>query len=405
MISSEKALIGSLMLSPGKFLEVSEIVKATDFSEDDARRAYTIALNLWRNRKQVDIVTVAAEDMSLASYLASATSESSPLGTIDFARTVANTAKENRIKCRLTEIATAKNTISEKLEDILGLYRSEIEVGRKDPAVRAVINRLEGIVAENRKRGSTGMSTGFDFLDDIFVQYVIGHLWTIGAYTSVGKTAMMIQLLCNLLKVNNTPPIVVISTEMTEEQMMSRIIANFTGIHSQRILAGKYWQGEEEEVKRCKALIKEKPLFLYDDLYSLGDIEMAFRKVDLQGGVDIGFIDYVQNCRVPGASSQYQEQATMAKRLQKLAKDVRCALICLSQVSNDVGRGNTDQLELKGAGEWAAVSDIGIMLYRNKTDKYALKFAVKKNRHGALHTHMLEYKMDFTRLEAIGPVN
>jgi hypothetical protein len=77
-------------------------------------------------------------------------------------------------------------------------------------------------------------------------------------------------------------------------------------------------------------------------------------------------------------------------------------MICLSQVSNDVGRGNTDQLELKGAGEWAAVSDVGVMLTRHKTEKHRLKYSIKKNRHGALGECELTYENVYTRLQERG---
>ena len=163
----------------------------------------------------------------------------------------------------------------------------------------------------------------------------------------------------------------VISTEMTEEQIVSRILANITGVHSYRILTGKYHdEFEADVVASAKDRLSRARMSIYDDIYRLEDIETAFRKADLQGGINVGWIDYVQNCRWPDAKSQYQEQSEIAKRFQALAKDVRATLICLSQVSNDVGRGNTDNLELKGAGEWAAVSDIGLMLKRHVSDKH-----------------------------------
>jgi replicative DNA helicase len=239
-------------------------------------------------------------------------------------------------------------------------------------------------------------------MDDLYIQYVPGHIWTIGAYTSVGKTAVMTQKLRNLLHSNKNPRIVIISTEMTEEQMIGRIIANFTAIPSVKILSGNLTGPEEIEVAKCEKFIATKNLTVYDDVYTLGEIETVFRKAELKGGVDIGFIDYVQNCQVPEAKSEYQEQSTLAKRIQKLAKDVRATIVCLSQVSNDVGRGNTNNLELKGAGEWAAVSDVGVMLYRGKENKYMMKYSIKKNRHGQLHDEAFLYTNNWTRLEAQG---
>jgi replicative DNA helicase len=212
----------------------------------------------------------------------------------------------------------------------------------------------------------------------------------------------MTQKLRNLLQNKNNPRIVIISTEMTEEQMVGRIVANFTGVPSVKILSGSLTASEEVEVEKCLRFISTKNLTVYDDVYTLGEIEAVFRKAELKGGVDVGFIDYVQNCQVPEAKSEYQEQSTLAKRVQKLAKDVRATIVCLSQVSNDVGRGNTSNLELKGAGEWAAVADIGIMLYRRKENKYLIKYSIKKNRHGQLHDEAFIYTSNWTRLEAQG---
>jgi len=250
-----------------------------------------------------------------------------------------------------------------------------------------------------------GLPTGFKFLDGIYAQYIPGHIWVMGAYTSVGKTAMMVQKICNLIKTGTCPHIVVVSTEMTEAQLTARVLANLTGVHSQRILSGNYRNAEEaDSVAKQMAMLRTVPLKIYDDIYTLGDIENTFRKADLHGGVEVGFVDYIQNCRVPKASSEYEAGTILAKGLQKLAKDVSCTLICLSQVSNDVGRGNTDQLEFKGSGAWAAVADVGIYLHRRKDDKYALLYDIKKNRHGQLYSQRFEYKMDFTRLEPVATV-
>ena len=265
-----------------------------------------------------------------------------------------------------------------------------------------MLKRVNAYTKKNKERGQFGIKTGFKLHEQNYIRYVPGHIWTIGGFTSVGKTATMVQMICNIISSGGDHSIIVISTEMTEEQVVARIIANFTGVHSMRILSGNFHTAEEEDaVAAVKSSLEGLKLTIYDDIYRLEEIETAFRKADLQGGVDVGFIDYVQNCKWPEAKSQYQEQSEMAKRFQALAKEVRATLICLSQVSNDVGRGNTDQLELKGAGEWAAVSDVGIMLNRHKTEKYKMKQTIKKNRHGALGECEMEYKADFTRLEEL----
>lgn len=398
---AEQALIGSILNAPDKLVDIVGVVNADDFTDPIARHSYLTALRMWRSGETVDLTTVAISAPESAPYLAESTSKGLGIGALDYARQVANTAKNRRVSESLAEIQKSKLPVGEKLDDILRLYQREVSVSSKSAKVADVMKRFNAQQRENRKLKRLGWPTGFNFLEENYIQYVPGHIWLMGAYTSVGKTAMMVQKVCNLLSLDREPSIIIISTEMTEEQVVARILSNFTGVHSVRILSGNYRQGEEELVEEYKKLITTRPLMIFDSVYEVGAIETIFKKAHLQGGVNIGFVDYVQNCRVRGAQSAYQESSEMAKRLQAMAKDVRCTLVCLSQVSNDIGRGNTDQLEFKGAGEWAAVADVGIYLQRNKNNKYAMKYSVKKNRHGKLLEQEFEYKHDFTRLEVV----
>jgi len=396
---TENALIGALLLSQKKIIDVVETVKAEDFFCEPARKAFIHIVALWSEKKSIDLVSVSNRDRSLVEYLASATTGAYSPAAHDYAREIAGEAKKRRILSTLQKITSSNKKNEQLLDDVLSLYQQEMSAGKKNPDILPVIKRFDAKVKQNKKNGSMGFNTGFHFLQERYIQYVPGHIWALGGWTSTGKTAVMIQKIINLINEGMSPSIVIISTEMTEEQIISRLVANITGIHSYRILSGKYNDEEENErAEVAKSVLSSTKLKIYDDIFTLADIETAFRKADLQGGVDIGFIDYVQNVRVPDAKGQYQEQSEIAQRLQKLAKDVKATLICLSQVSNDVGRGNTDLLELKGAGDWSAVADVGIMLKRHKVDKYKMNYEVKKNRHGSLCDSILEFKAEYTRL-------
>lgn len=401
MVLIEKELIGTLILYPKNILKVISKVKPEDFVDNQASIAFISIISLWKEKKTVSLASVSFIGKSIVQYVSEATQSATPFGAVDNAKRISLLAKERRVNNILGEIAKNNEPVMSKLESVMKLYNDESFVDAKDPHIIKVIERLEKNVLENKKNGVFGIKTGFGFLEEKYIRYTPGHIWVIGGFTSTGKTATVVQHLVNIIIDTPDKAVIFISTEMTEEQLLSRIISNMTGIHSYRILSGNYRPGEEEMVFECKKTLETRKIFIYDDVYTLADIENVFRKEELQGGVDIGIIDYIQNCQVPDAKSEYQEQSTLAKRIQKLAKDVRANIICLSQVSNDVGRGNTDQLEFKGAGEWAAVTDIGVMLQRSKKDDYKLKYMVKKNRHGAKTEGLLEYKLDFCRLEEI----
>ena len=396
----EKNLIGVLLHKPDSLVNIARIVSERDFSTSEGVTTFSLILSMWRDSNHIDLVTVSARNIKLASYLSEAFDViPSEAAAIQYAHDIAKAARARRIDQGLKEIQAKHKSFPQfTLDELSSLYHREAIQGQKDGSISKITERLKDTIDQNRINGSAGIQTGFDFLDDLRVEYCKGHIWTMAGFTSVGKTAVMVE---KIHRVKESASIVVISTEMTEEQLVSRQIARMTGLSGKLILSGRVDGHAKLKIDKAIDHLASLKMAIYDDVYELNDIEAVCKKAHMQGGVDIIFIDYVQNCQVPDAKSSYQEQATLAKRLQKLAKDVEANIVCLSQVSNSVGRGDTDQLEMKGAGEWAAVSDVSIMLKRNKMDDRKLMYRVAKHRHGAKHGdegQILRYENGYTKL-------
>ena len=397
--SYEQAMVGGLIRRPDWIQNVIGNLRAEDFSSHKAKGAYLAITSLWTSQEPVDMISVAAMIQDPI-WIAEAVEHSIINKPEHYSAFIRDEARTRRVDSGLQWIAKL-GTADERLSAMYQLYCTELAEGKKDAGIGAVLRRFELLQAKNRERTSMGWPTGIQFLEDAYIQFCEGHVWLIGGFTSVGKTATMIQHVCNLITLDPAPRLVIVSTEMTEEQVVGRILANLTGVASYRIISGHFRHGEEEVVQNARRMVASAALTIHDDIYEVRDIEAALTKANMQGGVDVAIVDYVQNCILSEAPSQYQEQAQMAKRFQKMAKDIRCTLVCLSQLSNSVGRGETDQLEFKGAGEWAAVSDIGILLQRSKKDDGRILYDVKKNRHGKRVAFTCEYKMDFTSLHPV----
>ena len=240
-----------------------------------------------------------------------------------------------------------------------------------------------------------GVRTGFYFLDEAFVRYVPGHMWLITGFTSAGKTTLAIEMLSRV----NKSRVMVISTEMTEEQLVARMVSRETGLHNQKVLSGMLEPEEYDTVLAVMARIKEQSMAIVDDRRELQEIEGIVMQQAMSGGVDVVFLDYVQQIRCKGVPRK-EWGAEAADRIQELAKRARTCIVCFSQVSNQVGRGEVEQLEGKGAGEWAACADVGVRLRRDlKKDKYLLGFDMQKGRHYGTLQKDLQFKANFTRID------
>lgn len=401
MKETEHALIGAMVGSPSCIPDVMAIVSQADFSTKDAAVSFLAISNLFREGCTVDPVTVGSSNGVDFMYIAQSTSVGFWTSAKQYALDIAENSKLNRIRKELSVISQSGSS-TDMLRGITDVYNSESGSKGKAPGIEKVLSRFDSHVKENVERGSMGLNTGIDILDSAMIYYVKGQIWTMGGYTSTGKTAMMVQMVVNLFRNNSKAKACIVSTEMTEAQMVGRILGNMTGIYSLRILSGELRHGEEEAYALAYEELKSWDLKIHDDINEISDIESTLRSHSMRGGIDVVYIDYVQNCKIKGVSESYMEQKTLATSFQQLAKVIDSTLVCLSQVSNAVGRGMVDTFELKGAGEWAAVTDVGILLKIGKINPRELAFAVPKNRHGVKPNVVFNFSQNYSNLYETG---
>lgn len=395
----ELALIGCLLKDQSLILVAAEIVKPRDFSCRGAQIIYSKILEQWRACEPVSFTTIRTDESS--AYCQRCVNSSGIVGpsfVASHAKKIAAQAKESRIRKGIADILNLEGDIETRMDLTSKLLQEEHGDHGKDHDIAAVDQRVDDFIFSGAGKG---FSTGIDFYDEKFVRFCQPRIWVVGAWTSVGKTAFMIQLLAN--QISSPHKKVVFSTEMTEEQIMARLIGNLSGVSPNRYLMDKLMSGEKERIDAARKIILKSNLKIYDDIYKISELERALKAEALRGGVPFAAVDYVQNLQGEGRSD-YERSADMAKRLQTLAKVTKSNLLLLSQVANEDASGESEVVKYKGAGEWSAVADVGIILKRVKENPSWIKAEMGKNRHGQLVSINLEYQANYTRLECIGEV-
>jgi len=400
---NEQMLIGSLILKPDNFFSVAEIVTDEDFASRPALLCFQAIRGMIAKKQPVNLATVfhVAGD---ASWVAASTDIPGTAGSyIYLAEKVAEQGKSRRVEKKML---LAKNTLRDfgpeaALQELQQIYRDE--TGRKTQAadIGSVSERFKGVVAENRKRGRVGVSTGFENLGKDHITYQQGHLWVIGAWTSTGKTAWCVEAIKRVFRHDN-PTVLVFSTEMTEEQNLARLLSNASLVSSHKILSGDLDREMSDHVAANLKWVESKNLFVYDRVRNVVDIENQSRKIAMQNGaIDLIFIDFIQNIGKKGCSSKYEMMSEIALDLQSLAKELRCCIVCLSQIPTVAAKEDAGILEFKGAGEIAAAADLGVLLKKEKNHEGVLLWETRKNRHGKCGKFLLQFSDNWTNLQEI----
>lgn len=398
----ECGFIGALLGNKNKVASVFDIVKPSDFKDPRCGVVYGAIIDIAKQGGNPDLVSVFSSlsgkvDAAWLSGLSDMAASSPTRAAIE----ISSRSKRDMIISRM-KIAISENMALDLLVEELAAIAAEAtrNISGNNNKMSDVVGRFNELVKKNQDAEEYGISTGYDFLENKYIRYMPGHVWVIGGATSTGKTAVMVDMLCRVLDGPKKRKIAIISTEMMEEQNVARFLARQTGYHSNLILSGKLRQGWDE-VNACLEWFADQEIYLFDNVYQFQEMEMKLRQLSMTGGIDIVFVDYVQNMTYAGATTEYEKTERMAKGVQRLAKQLRCNFVCLSQISNAAAKDHDQPLTFKGGGEWAAVSDLGVWLKRNKQNKELLCFDFQKNRHGQTGKQVLQFVNNYVRLKEI----
>lgn len=221
----------------------------------------------------------------------------------------------------------------------------------------------------------TGLDKLDNFLDGGFIKE---ELIVIGGFTGLGKSYLAGQILFNIAKKGYKSAY--FSLEITNQMVLSRLIGQEADIKSIKVVTGSLTNDEKKRKAEAEGRLQgyEEYMDFYDNIYDFNDIVATIRQNDYEFIV----IDFIQNIIVKGMD-EYERLSYISLQLQKLAKEKKCCILVLSQVSNMVARNlDGSQLEYKGSGSIATVCDLGFFLTRD-FELGVITLILRKNRRGA----------------------
>jgi replicative DNA helicase len=193
-------------------------------------------------------------------------------------------------------------------------------------------------LAANQEGGLSGLSSGFTGLDKLTSGWQKSDLVIIAARPAMGKTAFVLSMAKNM-GVDKGEPVAVFSLEMSNVQLVNRLISNVCEIPGEKIKNGQLSDQEWEQLLYKVKVLNSAPIFV-DDTPSLSVFELRTkaRRLVREHGVKCLIIDYLQLMNASGMTygSREQEVSIISRSLKGLAKELNIPIIALSQLNRGV---------------------------------------------------------------------
>lgn len=245
--------------------------------------------------------------------------------------------------------------------------------------------------AASRDGFSAGVATGYEELDRLLCGLQPGQLVVLAARPRVGKSALALCIAEHVARQGST--VGFLSLEMSESELTRRRLAAEAQVDFGRIRSGQLDRERDwPRLDEAATLLYERPLYLDATAgLTLAELRARARRLQVQHGLALLVVDYLQLVRGPRVESREQSVAAIARGLKALAAELMVPVLALAQLNRDCERRPDKHpmlSDLRETGEIENAADVVLFLYRDElynaksADKGIAEVIVAKQRNG-----------------------
>jgi replicative DNA helicase len=423
---AEESVIGAVLINPEAYYDVAQFLKPDDFYIHRHRWIWEAFTRLHERRIPIDFLTVTSEldqlnqlaEIGGPAYLTALINNvPTSLHAEAYGRLVEQTSIRRRMLEAANQIAklayqeeqTVETVMDEAEKAVFGV--SERRMTRDLQTIQQVLSdyyeRVDQLSQQDEE--TRGVPTGFIDLDKLLGGFQQSDFLIIAGRPGMGKTAFMLSAAKNAAQTHKKR-VAVFSLEMSNEQLVQRLIAQETGIDSHRLRTGKLTEDEWPLFTHAIEVLSDTRIYL-DDTPSLTPLQLRTkcRRLQMEFGLDLVLVDYIQLMSSGvRAENRVQEVSYISRNLKMLAREVNAPVLAAAQLSRAIEQraDKEPQLsDLRESGSLEQDSDVVMFIHRPEMyEKDTLRqnlaqIKVAKHRNGPVGTIELVFRSNLTRFE------
>jgi len=410
---AEESVLGALLLDKDAIMSVTEILTPDDFYDDRHREIFESAVELFEDRTPIDVLTISEKlkkkkvlkKIGGVSYLAELANKVPTAAHVEhYGKIVKDSAtKRSLMKAasRLVDLSIDEGLAADELLDkaeseVFSLTQKHIK--KAFTPVRDTLAESFDRLDELHKLGSglRGVPTGFKDLDDTLAGLQQSNLLILAARPGMGKTTLALNI-AQFITIEKKRPVGFFSLEMSKEELVDRLLVSQADIDAWKLKTGKLSEDDFTKLSNAMGELAEAPLYI-DDTPALSILEMRTkaRRLQVENGVDLIIIDYLQLARSRNLENRVQEVSEISQGLKNLAREIKVPVIALSQLSRAVeqrGEKRPQLADLRESGSIEQDADVVMFLWKeDEENPQNIALDIAKHRNGPLNSIRFFFK-------------
>jgi replicative DNA helicase len=374
------------MLDRSAIVRVADFLRPEDFYLDNHAQVYRAALNLYDRADPIDLLTLAAELEKMRvleriggqAFLAELESGVPTAANVEYYGHLVEEAATKRklisAGARITALgfdegtpaATALDTAEGVIFNIAEGRITQDFVALKD-ILKTTWDQIEAIHKDQSI--VSGVPSGFTDLDAKTGGFQKSDLIVIAARPGVGKTSLTLNI-AQHASIHYKIPVAIFSLEMSEQQLVTRLLCSEASVDSYRLRTGLLKDAEWPRIAQAMGALSEAQIYI-DDSPNISVMEMRTKARRLKSANNLGLIivDYLQLMQGRNQENRVQEISDISRSLKGLARELQIPVIACSQLSREPEKRNDHRPQLADLRESGSIeqdSDVVLFIYRER---------------------------------------
>jgi replicative DNA helicase len=423
---AEEAVLGSVLVNSEVYYDVAHFLNTDDFFLHRHRWIWDAFTSLHEQRLPIDILTVSEElerqgrleEIGGQAYLTALISNvPSSLHAEAYGQIVEEAATRRGLLEAANQIARLAFKSGTPIEDVVNDAEKAV-FGVSERRLTHQLQPLKQVLSEYYDRidylarhqdETIGVPTGFIDLDRLLGGMQPSDLLIIAGRPGQGKSGFCISAARNASQLHKKH-VALFSLEMSNEQLVQRLIAQETSIDSQRLRLANLQDDEWPVFTQAVSTLSDTHIYL-DDTPAITPLQLRTkcRRLHMEVGLDLIIVDYLQlmtgDTRI---ENRVQEVSYISRNLKALARELNVPLLAAAQLSRAVESRRPPRpilSDLRESGSLEQDSDVVMFIYRpDQYEKDTLKqniaeIIVSKHRNGPVGSVELVFRQTLAKFE------
>jgi replicative DNA helicase len=426
-LDAERDVLGAVFLDNAVFPEVQRLLTDQEFYRDAHQIVFRAMCAVYAQGAPITLIGVAdelthrgelvrvggieflGELMAAAPHAANAAYHAAIVREKAITRRAIEMASDV-LRQGYSQLLSADQILAQAAATLFGLMDSGAACGLT--AVRDLMPALRERIARRQSGEVDGIGTGLADFDYATGGLQPGQLVVLAARPSMGKTALALNI-SDYVAVQLKLPVLFVSLEMSEDQVVERLVVSRGRLMSSRVANGYLDDRSLAAFHEAADALEASDLYLNGAaVQGLIHIIAAARSMAVRHKVGLVVVDYIQ--LVDGAEkgeSRQEQVAKVSRGLKSLARELKVPVLALSQLNRNVENREDKRprmADLRESGQIEADADLILLLYRpeyyDPNDQPGVaELIVAKNRSGPTGNVKLTFLKEAMRFESLAP--